>query len=108
MQPVGVSKVAAKMGVMQSIYSRFIYCVPIFFTQPILEGVFSAVGLMPKKGPLKSIMTLGFIGTGLWIAMPVCAGFYRSYERIARDDLEEEIRANMKEGQQFLLYNKGV
>ena len=108
MQPVGVSKVAAKMGVMQSIYSRFIYCLPIFFTSPILESLFGAVGLMPKQGPLRSIMSLGFIGTGLWIAMPVCAGFYRNYERIAREDLEEDIRANLKEGQQYLLYNKGV
>jgi hypothetical protein len=45
---VGVSKAAAEMGVWKTIYCRWIYLVPIFFTNPILEAFATALKVMPK------------------------------------------------------------
>ena len=105
---VGISKIAAQRGVLQSVYARWMHCVPIFFCQPIFESAFRAIGIMPKGGPLAQLFNLAFIGTGLWIAMPICAGFYRNNEHILKEDLEEDIRAKMKPHQTYLIYNKGV
>lgn len=77
MEPVGKSKVAAKMGVMKSIQGRWTYCLPIFFTGPMLNAIFGR--FLPKTGPVKFVFDLAFIATGLWIAMPVCCGLFEQY-----------------------------
>jgi len=33
---VGVSRIAAKMGIVQTGWSRMIYCIPIFFIPPVI------------------------------------------------------------------------
>ena len=106
MEVVGTSKVAAKKGVMMSVQGRWVYCIPIFFTQPLLLAMFGR--FLPKAGPVRFIADLSFFGIGLWIAMPVCCGLYPQYSKIMANELEEDVRAKLRADQQYLLFNKGV
>jgi len=76
LEEVGKSKKAAAMGIQQSINCRWIYLVPIFFANPVFEGIFNAAGLMPKAGPMKRVLELSFVTVGLAVAIPVCCSVY--------------------------------
>lgn len=108
MQSLGKSKIAAEMAIQQTIMGRITYCIPIFFTQPILVAIFSALRIMPKSGPLAFMTNLAFISTGLWLALPVCGSLYPQYSPIAVDKLEPEIREQLGSKYKHLVYNKGV
>ena len=79
LEKIGQSKVAAAMGIQQTINCRWIYLIPIFFTQPVLEAGLRSVGMMPKGGPLKMMVDLGLISIGLWISIPICCSVYPQY-----------------------------
>lgn len=108
MEEVGKSKVAAENGIYKTIQCRWIYLVPIFFAQPVLETCLRKANMMPKSGPLKRVVDVAAVGLGLWMAMPLCCGYFPQYEKIKLDDLEEDVRKNVTTDQNFLVYNKGV
>jgi len=49
METVGTSKEAAIQGVTQTIQCRWLYLLPIFFTQPMLMAITNSVGLLPHR-----------------------------------------------------------
>ena len=76
-EEIGVSKVAAKEAISNTVLSRVAYVVPMFYIPALFNLAFTKAGLMPKKmGAARIILeTLG-VATGLMIAMPVnCALF---------------------------------
>ena len=108
MQSVGKSKVAAEMAIRQTIIGRVVYCVPIFFTKPVLEGIFSALKILPKNKVLRFFTDLSFITFGLWLAVPVNGCLYPQYSPIGVDKLEPEIKERCGTKFTHLVYNKGV
>lgn len=73
-QEIGKSKIAANKAIWSSIYARWIYLIPIFFSNPVLEAIARKMKIMPKGGVLKFIADLTFCGMGLATAIPIlCA-----------------------------------
>jgi hypothetical protein len=93
---------------MQTIETRLWYLQPIFFTQPLLLGLCSFAGIMPKGKFMRLITDLTFISLGLWWAVPVAAAVYPQYPAIDVSNLESDIQEKVGNKHKFLLYNKGI
>lgn len=75
-ETLGKSKVAAQIGIEQTIKTRWAYLVPIFWTAPILSGALGAMRLLPKGGPTRSVLDLALIISGLTLAIPTCCAMF--------------------------------
>lgn len=106
-EEIGKSKIAASNAIWSSIYSRWIYLIPIFFSNPILEALARKMKIMPKGGVLKFIADLTFCGIGLATAIPILCAVSEQYPKLSVDLLEEDIRAKAG-NKQFVIYNKGI
>ena len=87
--------------------ARWVYLIPIFFTQPILQVVLEKFVKLPKAGPLKLATDLALISVGLTIAVPICCALYPQYSSIKVDALEPELKELLKV-KSYVLYNKGL
>ena len=73
----GVSKVAAKQAITDTVISRIVYVLPMFFVPALCNLALTKARLMPKQlGVTKVILESLGVALGLYIAMPVnCALF---------------------------------
>jgi hypothetical protein len=62
--------------------ARWVYLIPIFFSQPILQGILQKFIKLPKAGPLKLITDLALISVGLAVAVPIGCSIYPQYSSI--------------------------
>ena len=108
MEPVGTSKAAAAQAVNQTIVTRCAYLVPIFFTSPILKFLFTSCGLMPRRRSLQVVLELCFITLGMAMASPLCPAVYPQYPNVATSALEDDLKLNVADSHEFLVYNKGI
>ena len=109
-EKVGVSKKAAEQAITQTITTRWIYLVPIFFTAPILQALFTKMKMMPKgPGAIRTVMDLAFVTTGLMLAIPTCCAIFPQMSNINVASLEEDLQVEAKKrGLDYLQYNKGI
>ena len=76
-EELGMSKIAAKTAITNTVLSRIVYVVPMFFIPALGNIALSKAGLMPKTMGMTRLLLESFsVGLGLYIAMPVnCALF---------------------------------
>ena len=76
-EEIGVSQVAAKSGIYQTMLSRVAYCLPIFFIPAGMNTVLTMAKLMPKQMGLARLLAEStLVAIGLYVAMPLnCALF---------------------------------
>ena len=76
-EELGMSKIAAKTAITNTVLSRIVYVVPMFFIPALGNIAFTKAGLMPKTmGMTRLLLESMSVGLGLYIAMPVnCALF---------------------------------
>lgn len=73
---LGTSTIAAKKAINQTIMTRWLYLLPTFCMSPLLQVLFSAAKLMPRRGRMKTAAELTFIIMGLNLAVPIGCGFF--------------------------------
>ena len=106
----GSSKIAAQSAITSTMFSRLVYCIPIFFVPAIWNLGLKSLKLMPKpKTPLGTFVEVLGVALGLGIAMPVNCALYPQTSEIEVSKLEPEIQEAAKaKGLSVLHYNKGL
>ena len=106
----GSSKIAAQSAITSTMFSRLVYCIPIFFVPAIWNLGLKSLKLMPKpKTPLGTFVEVLGVALGLGIAMPVNCALYPQTSEIEVSKLEPEIQEAAKaKGLSVLQYNKGL
>ena len=88
----GNSKVAARDAIKSTMFSRLVYCLPIFFTPAVWNLALNKLKLMPKsKTPLRIMVEVCGVALGLGIAMPINCALYPQKSEISISKLEPEI-----------------
>ena len=105
-----MSKVAAKTAITNTVLSRILYVVPMFFVPALGNIAFTKMGLMPKTmGVTRLLLESLSVGLGLYIAMPVNCALFPQMSRIKVAECENEIQERAKALQlDDLIYNKGL
>ena len=109
-QELGLSKVAAQQAIKNTVASRVIYCVPMFFLPAIWNFALTKAKLMPARMGFTRVMleSLG-VALGLYIAMPVNCALFPQFSKIAVNQLEPEIQEKARANNlTHLIYNKGL
>ena len=106
----GVSKVAAKQAITDTVISRIVYVVPMFFVPALCNLALTKARLMPKQlGVTKVILESLGVALGLYIAMPVNCALFPQFSTIEVSKLEPEIQEKAKaKSVTHLVYNKGL
>ena len=91
-QDFGKSKVAAKEALTQTMLSRTLYTVPIFFVPALWNFAIRRSRLNPKPGTIsgRSIEFIGIV-LGLAMAMPLNCALYPQTSQIDVEKLEPQI-----------------
>ena len=76
-EELGVSKIAAKTAITNTVWSRIAYVIPMFFVPAFGNIALTKAKLMPKNmGVTRILLESMCVAVGLYIAMPVnCALF---------------------------------
>ena len=73
----GMSQVAAKTAITNTLQSRVAYIIPIFFIPFFFNMAMMRLGLMATKGTLLNVVQeCTGVGLGLYIAMPINCALY--------------------------------
>ncbi len=87
-----MSKIAAKKAITDTVYSRIIYVIPMFFVPAICNLILTKAKVMPKQlGLTKVVLESMGVALGLYIAMPVNCALYPQMSKIDVNLLEPEI-----------------
>ena len=89
---IGLSQIAAKQAIGNTIISRIAYVVPMFVVPAMWTLLLQRFKLMPRQMGVTRLMleSIG-IGAGLYISMPLNCALYPQMSRIAVSELEPEI-----------------
>ena len=107
---IGLSQIAAKQAIGNTIISRIAYVVPMFVVPAMWTLLLQRFKLMPRQMGVTRLMleSIG-IGAGLYISMPLNCALYPQMSRIAVSELEPEIAEQARARHlTHLLYNKGL
>jgi len=109
-ESMGMSKIAASSALNQTMFSRLVYCVPMFFLPPMMQVFWRKMKVINRRSTKK--MRLGMnlfnVAVGLAVSMPVCCAVFPQTCRIRVDSLEPEIRDKVDGRAVHLLFNKGI
>ena len=65
--------------------------------------------LLPKGGPIRTVLDLSLVGCGLTLAIPTCCAMFPQMAEIKLADLEPDVQEKMKERKlSYLVFNKGL
>ena len=91
-EEVGMSKIAAKSAITNTVFSRIVYVVPMFFVPALGNIALTKLGVMPKQmGLTRIVLESIVVGLGLYIAMPVNCALFPQHSKIKLADCESEI-----------------
>lgn len=106
----GVSKLAAKQAITDTVISRIVYVVPMFLVPALCTLALTKAKLMPKRlGPTKILLEAIGNAAGLYLAMTVNCALFPQMSKIDIAHLELEIQQKAKAKKvTHLIYNKGL
>ena len=77
-ESMGMSKVAASSALNQTMFSRLVYCIPMFFLPPAMQVFWRKMKVIRRRSPkkLRLGMNLFNVAVGLAVSMPVCCAVF--------------------------------
>ena len=102
-EEIGLSKVAAKKAIQETVLSRILLQLPVFLFPPVMTMLPPISGILKKNPRLNTPVMTAFLFVGFGFGLPASIAAFPQEGTIKESDLEPELR-----GRGDLIYNKGL